>query len=161
MRGKLALVPLSRARDLRTNMTEAERKLWSALKSRQLGSYKFSRQIIVGPYIADFICLSQKLIIELDGGQHGLDEGIIYDAARTAFLEREGYHVMRFWNNDVLTNIEGVLEMILCRAQEVQKNSGVNAEYLSLPPSQAGPSRTLGGLGVGIRTDAYAAPDNT
>jgi very-short-patch-repair endonuclease len=119
MLGKRPTIRLARARDLRANMTDAERALWNALKSKQLSGYKFSRQIIVGPYIADFVCRTHKLIIELDGGQHGMDNAIVYDEARTEFMQQSGFQVMRFWNYDVLSNLNGVLEMILTRLGEI------------------------------------------
>ena len=99
------------ARELRINATDAERRLWSKLRLRQLEGARFRRQHPIGPYIVDFICLEQKLVIELDGGQHA--DAVEYDEARTAWLAASGYHVLRFWNNEVLRNIAGVLEAIL------------------------------------------------
>jgi very-short-patch-repair endonuclease len=98
------------ARRLRRDRTEAETRLWRYLHNRQLEGAKFRFQAPVGPYVADFLCAEAKLIVELDGGQHG--EQIEQDAARTKALEAAGYTVLRFWNNDVLANTEGVLEMI-------------------------------------------------
>jgi very-short-patch-repair endonuclease len=97
------------AKTLRTNSTDAERKLWSHLRNRQLNGYKFVRQLPVGRFIADFACREADLIIELDGGQHAENAA---DVLRTAILKQHGYGVMRFWNGDVLTNIEGVLTVI-------------------------------------------------
>ena len=97
-------------RKLRGTQTDAERKLWFALRDRRLGGFKFVRQEAVGPFIVDFICRERKLVIEVDGGQHAESAK---DAARDAQLAREGYRVMRFWNNDVLANREGVLVTIL------------------------------------------------
>ena len=105
------------AAQLRTQSTDAEKRLWGALRNRQLAGYKFRRQFPIPPYIADFICLEMRLIIELDGGQHA--DAAAYDAARTAFLEQQGFRVLRFWNNDVLGNTEGVLEEILLQARRV------------------------------------------
>ncbi len=96
-----------RARELRKNLTPAEQKLWKYLRGNQLKGVNFRRQHAIGIYIADFCSLKPKLVIELDGGQH--TEQQEYDNARTAFLESEGYHVLRFWNNEVMENIEGVL----------------------------------------------------
>jgi very-short-patch-repair endonuclease len=90
---------------MRNASTPAERKLWSRLRASSLMGYKFSRQISVGPYICDFVCRQAKLVIELDGSQHGED----VDAQRTCFLESQGYFVMRFWNHQVLQNVDGVL----------------------------------------------------
>jgi very-short-patch-repair endonuclease len=111
---------ISRARQLRKNATEAEKRMWQALREN-FRSTKFRRQVPVGPYYVDFFSFSAKLVIEIDGGQHG--EAQDYDAGRTAFLESQGLRVIRFWNNDVLSNIEGVLTKI--------------SESLSPSPSQA------------------------
>jgi very-short-patch-repair endonuclease len=97
------------AKALRTTMTDAERKLWSQLRDRQLQGFKFVRQQPVGRYIADFACREADLVIELDGGQHAEN---IQDDVRTADLASFGYQVIRFWNNDVLTNLDGVLHAI-------------------------------------------------
>jgi very-short-patch-repair endonuclease len=91
-------------------MTDAERKLWTILRARQLGGAKFRRQQPIGPFIADFVCQEARLIVEADGGQHAENVG---DVRRTAFLESKGYRVLRFWNNDILQNLEGVAESVL------------------------------------------------
>lgn len=96
---------------LRTNSTDAEQRLWRALRNRQLAGFKFRRQHPIPPYIVDFVCLEHRLIVELDGGQHA--EAQAYDATRTAMLERAGYKVLRFWNNDLLENTDAALEDIL------------------------------------------------
>ena len=103
-------VPTQRSRELRNNATPAERKLWSALGKRQLCGVRFNRQVVIRPYICDLVARSARLVIEIDGGQHGQSVG--YDKARTAFLEAKGYRVLRFWNNEVLANIDGVVETI-------------------------------------------------
>src|SRR5262249_28002322 len=91
-----------RARKLRREMTEAEKRLWQMLRSRQTEGYRFRRQVPIGRFIVDFVCRAARLIVEIDGGQRGLlTEG---EASRTRFLEREGYRVLRFWNNEVLDN---------------------------------------------------------
>jgi very-short-patch-repair endonuclease len=100
----------TRARELRNNLTDAERKLWRKLRYRQVGGYRFRRQVPIGPYIVDFACLSHRLLIEIDGSQH--DDNIAYDQARTRWLESRSYRVLRFWNGDVLQDIDGVLEAI-------------------------------------------------
>ncbi len=107
-----------RARRLRRNSTDAERKLWSQLRNSQLDGYKFRRQQPIGFYIADFVCEQAGLIVELDGGQHA--ETIEADARRTAYLNQRGYRVRRFWNIDVMTNMEGVITVIL---DDLQKGS--------------------------------------
>jgi very-short-patch-repair endonuclease len=91
-------------------MTDAERKLWSVRRSRQLAGAKFRRQQPVGPFICDFVCQEVRLIVEADGGQHAENAR---DDRRTAFLTSKGYRVLRLWNNDILQNIEGVAETIL------------------------------------------------
>jgi very-short-patch-repair endonuclease len=99
-----------RARSLRKNMTDAERRLWRYLRQRQLDGHKFRRQVRIGPYIADFACLNPLIVIEVDGGQHA--EARAYDARRDDYMRGQGFRVLRFWNNDVLSNMEGVWEMI-------------------------------------------------
>jgi very-short-patch-repair endonuclease len=98
---------VDRARQLRREATDVEKRLWSRLRSSGLG-VRFVRQHPIGPYIADFACRSLKLAVELDGSQHGGDR----DQRRDAFLARQGYLVLRFWNLEVLTNMDGVLETI-------------------------------------------------
>lgn len=96
----------TRARELRNNATDAERALWHHLRMWQLDGYKFRRQQPIGNYIVDFVCLEKRLIIELDGGQHA--EQSNYDSERDAWLRDQRFTVLRFWNNDVLKNVEGV-----------------------------------------------------
>ena len=99
------------ARHLRKNLTDAERRLWLRLRQRQLHGFRFRRQVPLGPYVVDFACLAEKLVIEVAGGQHGNRIG--RDETRTAWLAASGFRVLRFWNNDVLANTEGVLQTIL------------------------------------------------
>ena len=108
---KLPIVASRNARKLRVNQTEAETRLWLRLRGRRLADAKFRRQTPIGHYIVDFICLEAKPIVELDGGQHTVN--LAADDERTAWLEGQGFRVLRFWNNDVLANIEGVIERIL------------------------------------------------
>lgn len=100
----------SRARTLRRESSEAERLLWKHLRGRRLMGFKFRRQEMIEPYIVDFFCLEANLIIEADGGQHAEQES--YDSRRTIHLETRGYKVIRFWNNEILTELEAVLEQI-------------------------------------------------
>ncbi len=94
-----------RARQLRREMTDAERKLWEALRDRRLLGWKFRRQVEIKPYYVDFLCIAARLIIEVDGGQHSE----VRDAVRTAFLTEKGLRIIRYWNNEVLGNLDGVL----------------------------------------------------
>jgi very-short-patch-repair endonuclease len=91
-------------------LTDAENYLWRHIRFRQISGHKFRRQRPIGPYIVDFVCLEQKLIIEVDGGQHA--EHVNYDTDRDAWLRNQGFVILRFWNNDVLEKIDGVMEMI-------------------------------------------------
>ena len=100
-----------RARQLRKNPTKAESALWSELRARQLSGYRFRRQHPMGRFIVDFVCLEGHLVVELDGGQHAAS--VEYDAARTACLHERGFSVIRFWNNQVLAEMNGVRESIL------------------------------------------------
>jgi len=99
-----------KARQLRVSSTDAEYRLWWQIRNRQLVGWKFRRQMPVDHYIVDFMCAELKLVIEIDGGQHA--EARLYDDERTAYLQSEGYQVVRFWNNEVLGNTEGVLQRI-------------------------------------------------
>ena len=108
---------------LRENGTDAERALWQRLRAKHL-RFRFRRQFLIGPYIVDFVCLRAKLIVEIDGGQHGGER----DTTRTDWLEKRGYKVLRFWNNDVLGNVDGVLSVI---SEEIDRIS---------PPPPAPPS---------------------
>lgn len=112
-RGSNSDILHKRAKELRQNSTDAEKKLWSILRANKLNNLHFKRQQPIGKYIVDFVCFSKKIIIELDGGQHGETENIKKDNERTKFLEQEGFHVIRIWNNEVLSNIEGTIDYII------------------------------------------------
>ena len=98
-------------RQLRKNMTDAERALWRHLRLRQFSGYKFRRQQPIGKYIVDFVCFEKKLIIEVDGSQHSAQ--VDYDLICDAWLEKEGFRILRFWDNQVLNETDGVKEMII------------------------------------------------
>jgi len=100
----------AKARQLRKNPTEAERVLWRHLRLHQLERCKFRRQQPIGQYIVDFVCFENRLVIELDGGQHC--EQVAYDAERSAWLRTQGFRVLRFWNHEVLQDIEAVKKVI-------------------------------------------------
>jgi very-short-patch-repair endonuclease len=106
---------LDHARTLRYNATDAERRLWAVLRHRRLQDYKFRRQHPIGRFVVDFACTKHHLVIEADGGQHDHSSA---DTQRTAWLESQGWRVIRFWNNDILTNTEGVLTRILEASRE-------------------------------------------
>ena len=115
MRAKKSPLPpelLARCRELRGDCSDAEKKLWACLRDRQLFGTKFRRQHPVEKYILDFYCEEAGLAIELDGGQHAEEAQKVYDERRTKVIEMEGVRVIRFWNNDVLTKTEAVLEAI-------------------------------------------------
>ena len=117
----------SKARELRKNPTDGERALWRHLRKRQLGGYKFRRQQPIGQYIVDFVSFEGRVVIELDGGQHS--QQMDYDSKRTVWLEAQGYRILRFWNNQVLQEIEAV-KTIVSKVLE----DGVNTPHLNPPP---------------------------
>lgn len=100
--------PTTRARELRANPTEAQKRLWGVLSARKVAGVRFNRQFAIGPYICDFVSRAAKLVVEADGGQHGEAT----DAARTQLIESQGYRVIRFWNHDILANTQGVVAEI-------------------------------------------------
>ncbi|RKE53875.1 MULTISPECIES: DUF559 domain-containing protein [unclassified Sphingomonas] len=127
---------LNRARELRRDATEAEDRLLYRLRSRRLGNFKFRRQVEVGPFIADFLCMDAMLVVEVDGSQH-IDEAA-YDDDRTAFLATKGYRVIRVWNNDVMQRMDGVLAAILDGLTGVPSASHASREPLPLPVGERG-----------------------
>ena len=126
------------ARQLRRSLTDAEKKLWAHLRNKQLHGLKFRRQVPVCGFIADFLCDSAKLIVEVDGGQHAMQEE--RDLERTKVLESAGFQVLRLWNNDVMSNIEGVLS-------EIAKTAGAAPPHPNPLP-----------LGEGVRTVCASSP---
>jgi len=129
-------------------MTDAERRLWPYLRHFPLGGSHFRRQATIGPYFADFACHELRLVIEVDGGQHSEDAHKADDAVRTHFLNAHGYRVLRFWNNEVLGNIEGVLSVI---------QSTVSDTAVQHPPPPTPPHRASRG-GRGDAPVAHASP---
>jgi very-short-patch-repair endonuclease len=116
-RGGLLVLPYNKnlkivARGLRKNMTDAERRIWSKIRRKQLKEFQFYRQKNIGDYIVDFYCPAAKLIVEVDGGQHYSEENIVKDEVRDRFLNDLGFRVLRFSNSDVFKNIEGVVTEI-------------------------------------------------
>ena len=110
-----------RARRLRREQTDAERKLWARLRARELDGFKFRRQFVIGPFIADFCCFEQRLVVELDGGQHADQSDA--DRRRADFLHSRGFRVLRFWDNEVMENIDGTLEQILLSLDKPSSSS--------------------------------------
>jgi very-short-patch-repair endonuclease len=103
------------ARQLRANPTDAERRLWSAISARKVAGVRFNRQVSIGPFVCDFVARGPRIVLEVDGGQHDVQAEA--DRDRTRFLEEQGFRVLRFWNHDVLGNLDGViarLEQALC-----------------------------------------------
>lgn len=123
-------MPNLKARELRKNPTEAEKVLWRHLRLRQIVGQKFRRQQPIGPYIVDFVCNEKKLIVEIDGGQHAEPSVYDHDVKRTAWLETQGFHVLRFWNHQVLKETDAVKEVI--------------SNSLLLPPPTPSPTRREG-----------------
>jgi very-short-patch-repair endonuclease len=105
-------IQTERARELRRNANEAEKQLWWRIRGGQLNGHKFRRQHALGDYIGDFVCLDARLVVELDGDTHGTDEREKLDAQRTETIERKGFRVIRFWNDEVFHHMDGVIEAI-------------------------------------------------
>jgi very-short-patch-repair endonuclease len=114
-----------RARNLRHGNNIAEGRLWNELKDRRLNGFKFVRQFPIGPYFADFLCRQKRLVVEIDGSQH---EGSSYDRRRDEFMRQEGYSVLRFWNVDVLTQLDPVLETIVAALDGRLRNDMVASD---------------------------------
>ncbi|MDO8433767.1 MAG: DUF559 domain-containing protein [Candidatus Binatus sp.] len=112
---------LARARKMRREATDAEKRLWSILRNRALENWKFRRQVPIDDFIADFCCVKARLIVELDGEQH-LDQLKRYDDARTRHLESLGFRVLRFWNSDVMTGVDALVEEIARVLAEIDGN---------------------------------------
>ena len=102
-------------------MTEAEKRLWYRIRRCELSQHQFRKQVELGSYVVDFCCLKERLVIELDGGQHA--EITHYELKRRAYLEENDYRVLRFWNNEVLGNIDGVLQVIVATCQGLKRSS--------------------------------------
>ena len=131
------------ARTLRRNQTDLERKLWYALRGRRFHAHKFRRQQPIGPYIADFVCFERRLVIELDGNQHAKPEHVAADRTRTAFLESQGFRVLRVWNLDFIRNRDGVLWSIHLAVEE-NPSPGASRHPSSGAGKPAPPSPTRG-----------------
>lgn len=140
---------LEAARSLRKNMTDAETLLWQCLRRKQLGGFRFRRQHPLERFVLDFYCCEANLAVELDGGQHNEPEMRARDAERTLFLHQRGIHVIRFWNTEVMDNLEGVLQTIYAAAQQRAKRHPPP----DLPPLEGGavsPPQEGEGQGGGV-----------
>jgi very-short-patch-repair endonuclease len=104
------------AKRLRSGMTDAERRFWHAVRANRFHGLVFRRQVPIAGYIADFVCHDVRLIVEIDGGQHSTDSAMYDDAVRTARLAKEGYRLVRFWNHDIVNNLDGVLTSLRATA---------------------------------------------
>ena len=134
---------LERARTLRKDDTEAERRLWEAIRNRRLGDFKFVRQLSVGPYIADFACRDRKLIVEVDGATHGTDAEVNYDERRSAFLREQGYLILRFWNDGVYKGLPDVCDAILLALAERKQGPSSGLRPPSSMPDGTGEGDNL------------------
>ncbi|HXL66244.1 MAG TPA: DUF559 domain-containing protein [Xanthobacteraceae bacterium] len=130
--GPIPKVRRARARRLRHGTNDAEKRLWRHLRHLTLQGSHFRRQVPIGPYVVDFACFSGRLILELDGSQHGNETNRSRDQARTRWLEKEGYRVLRFWNNEIIANIDGVMAMIYAEVY-----GSLDAETSSLKHSRS------------------------
>jgi very-short-patch-repair endonuclease len=139
-----------RAQELRNNATEAEQRLWGRLRHRRLAGFKFSRQMAVGPFVCDFLCRERGLVVELDGGQHA--DRTVEDDRRTSYLNARGMVVLRFWNNEVFQNIEGVLHAIRTQLEALP------ARFDVTPLQLAAEEELQSGEGVGQNLKRRAHP---
>jgi len=130
-------------------MTDAERKLWWCLRRLPIEYSHFRRQATIGPFFADFACHERRLIIEVDGSQHNEPENVERDAERSAYLRTQGYRILRFWNNDVLKNIDGVMEAILAAMLQIEAS----------PPPLPPPHRAKMRGGRGTERPSHVADD--
>jgi very-short-patch-repair endonuclease len=136
------------ARSLRRNATSAERRLWEGLRRGQVADFRFRRQVILGGFIADFACFEARIVIEVDGATHSTDCELARDATRSAALAAQGYDVLRFTNDDVFHNLDGVLETIYLRLRALRPRRDDSAIESSAtphpdPPPQGGRETTL------------------
>ena len=134
---------LQRARRLRVEATDAETILWGELRNRRLNGHKFVRQLPIGPFVADFACRPARLVVELDGGQHGTADALGHDAGRSRFLNANGFGVLRFWNEEVLRYQGQVLDTILAvlNGEVAGPSPGLRFAPATLSPEGRGGAR--------------------
>jgi very-short-patch-repair endonuclease len=139
-RGKIAS-----SRQLRANASDAEQRLWQALRRKQINGLRFRRQFPLGPYFVDFVCLPVRLVIEVDGGQHGEAEQAMHDARRKAWLERNDFRVLRFWADQVMTDLPSILDGIeIAMRQPLPRRDGRVTAIPSPPPAGGGGKKKTG-----------------
>ncbi len=143
-----------KSKELRKNSTDAEQKMWDLLRRNQIAGLHFKRQKPIGKYVADFVCASKKIIIEIDGGQHNESDNIINDNIRTKYFEDLGYKVIRFWNNEVIENIEGIKEFLFNSLAPLGRGFGRGANILFIP------CLNPDGMQLGTRTNANSVDLN-
>jgi very-short-patch-repair endonuclease len=130
------------ARTLRRNATSAERRLWEVLRRKQVGGFRFRRQVILGGFIADFACLDARLIVEVDGATHSTEEEIARDLFRTTALTAQGFVVLRVTNDDVFHNLDGVAETVAMKLAELRPRiDDARLEMFARPPTPARPRK--------------------
>jgi very-short-patch-repair endonuclease len=135
---------ISISRQLRANASHAEQKLWQALRRKQINGLRFRRQFPFGPYFADFVCLPARLVIEVDGGQHGEAKQVAHDARRTTWFQRNGFRVLRFWADQVMADLPSVLNGIEIALREpLPRRDGPDASISSPPPARGGGNRSF------------------
>ena len=139
IRNRRRVLATDRARNLRRRQTDAEARLWNALRDRGLGGWKWRRQVPFGAYYLDFLCEEARLVVELDGGQHA--EQVAYDARRTDYLRSRGLRVLRFWNSTILENRAGACDMILDAC------GGEHPDFAAMSLGLLSPERSDGGRG--------------
>jgi very-short-patch-repair endonuclease len=136
------LVPLRQrrnARSMRRVMTDAELKLWNEIRAHRLMGLGFKRQVPIGPYIVDFACPSHRLIVEVDGSQHGEVENQAKDAVRSSYFEGRGWTVLRFWNDDILRDIDGVCQHVVIAAGLDQPQAATDVMLAAVPAEEIDP----------------------
>jgi len=139
--GEGASAPIAKARSLRSRMTDAERKFWYLLRNRRFASAKFRRQVPLGRYVADFLSFEKRIVVEVDGGQHGAAA----DLARDDWFRSQGFRVVRFWNNDVLTNLRGVFTVL---ADAIEARTPHPSSLLHAAATTPSPARGEGKRGA-------------
>ena len=140
--GATMLMKASSAREIDTPSTDAEQRLWQKLKRRQIATVKFRRQQPIGPFIVDFVCFQRRLIIEVDGAQHGMEHQIVHDEQRTRWLETQGYRVLRFWTHEIRRELNAVLDTIYAAISEKRSLLGFDDSVITKVKDHPTPALT-------------------